>query len=73
MDEEAPTRLVEVANLQEHNDIVSTVAASHFHDGLVLSGSCDRRYSPSACALMGTSFCLAAIVCMKRDTVLPVD
>lgn len=47
MDEEAPARLVEVANLQEHDDIVSSVAASHFHDGVVLSGSFDRRCSLS--------------------------
>ena len=44
MDEVAPARLVEVASLEEHDDIVSTLAASHSHDGLVLSGSYDRRY-----------------------------
>ncbi|CAN0272632.1 unnamed protein product, partial [Ectocarpus sp. 12 AP-2014] len=42
MDEEAPARLVEVANLEEHDDIVSSVAASRSHDGLVLSGGYDR-------------------------------
>lgn len=43
MDEEAPVRLVEVTKLQEHDDIVSSVSASRSHDGLVLSGSYDRR------------------------------
>lgn len=43
MDEEEPARLVEVANLEEHDDIVSSVAASRSRDGLVLSGSYDRR------------------------------
>lgn len=43
MDEEAPAQLVEIASLEEHDDIVSTVAASHSQDGLVLSGSYDRR------------------------------
>ncbi|CAB1114164.1 unnamed protein product [Ectocarpus sp. CCAP 1310/34] len=42
MDEEAPARLVEVANLEEHDDIVSSVAACRSHDGLVLSGGYDR-------------------------------
>lgn len=45
MDEEAPARLVEIASLEEHDDIVSTVAASHSHEGLLLSGSYDRRLS----------------------------
>lgn len=43
MDEEAPARLVEVTNLEEHDDIVSSVAASQSRDELVLSGSYDRR------------------------------
>eukprot|EP00903_Cladosiphon_okamuranus_P020259 g18593.t1 len=42
MDEEAPARLVEIASLEEHDDIVSTLAACHSHDGLLLSGSYDR-------------------------------
>lgn len=41
--EEAPARLVEVAAFEEHDDIVSSVAAAHGDDGLVLSGSHDRR------------------------------
>lgn len=53
MDEEAPARLVEVASLEEHDDIVSTLAASRSHDGLVLSGSYDRRYDcVCRCALV---------------------
>eukprot|EP00904_Undaria_pinnatifida_P010555 jgi/Undpi1/662/HiC_scaffold_10.g04126.m1 len=42
LDQDAPARLVEVATLQEHDDIVSCVAASRSQDGLVLSGSYDR-------------------------------
>eukprot|EP00752_Nemacystus_decipiens_P001475 g1450.t1 len=42
MDQDAPARLAEVASLEEHDDIVSTLAASHSHNGLVLSGSYDR-------------------------------
>ncbi|CAM9962529.1 unnamed protein product [Scytosiphon promiscuus] len=45
MDEEAPVRLVEIASLKEHDDIVSTVAASDFHNGVLLSGSFDRSVS----------------------------
>lgn len=42
--EEAPARLVEVATLREHDDIVSSVATARGHDGFVLSGSHDRRW-----------------------------
>lgn len=42
LDQDAPARLLEVATLQEHDDIVSCVAASCSQDGLVLSGSHDR-------------------------------
>lgn len=51
MDAEAPARLVEVASLEEHDDIVSTLAACHSQDGLVLSGSYDRRYDCSGVLL----------------------
>lgn len=44
LEEDAPVRLVDVLTLQGHDDIVSSVAASRSHDGLVLSGSYDRRY-----------------------------
>lgn len=62
MDEEAPARLVEVANLQEHDDIVSTVAASHSHDGLVLSGSHDRRYIECVCSCV----CLFSLAVLSK-------
>lgn len=44
MDDAAPVRLVEILALQEHDDIVSSVATSRVHDALILSGSYDRRY-----------------------------
>lgn len=56
MDEEAPARLVEVANLEEHDDIVSSVAASRSRDGLVLSGGYDRRYG-KACVTVSVGQC----------------
>lgn len=64
MDEEAPARLVEVASLEEHDDIVSTLAASHSHGGLVLSGSYDRRYD---CARVG---CMNNLSTQRVPTIL---
>lgn len=52
MDEEEPARLVEVASLEEHDDMVSALAASQSHDGLVLSGSYDRRYSRTSLRML---------------------
>lgn len=43
IDYEAPARLVEVAALQEHDDLVSSVAVSRSQEALVVSGSHDRR------------------------------
>lgn len=59
LDEDAPVRLVDVLTLQGHDDIVSSVAASRSHDGLVLSGSYDRRYyySRSSRAFVVSTFC----------------
>lgn len=68
MDEEAPARLVEVASLEEHDDIVSTLAASHSHDGLVLSGSYDRRYD--SCARVHLYDKLARNECPKSNLLI---
>lgn len=42
--DDASAQFVEVSSLEEHDDIVSSVKAAPGHDGLVLSGSHDRRY-----------------------------
>lgn len=43
--EDTPARLEEITSFEEHDDMASCVTAALDHDGLVLSGSSDRRYS----------------------------
>lgn len=42
--DEAPSRLERIASLEEHDDMVTCVAAAGVHRRLVLSGSWDKRY-----------------------------
>lgn len=44
MEQDATKQFVEIMNLQRHDDIVSSIAVCPSQDGLILSGSLDRRY-----------------------------